>query len=491
MMQLSKLMHMVPGIKQTSGNLDIQIASLTYDSRKITRGSLFVAVQGLVSDGHDFIAQAIDAGAGAVVYDREVVPISNSVTAILVEDSRKALPLFAANFYGHPEDKLTLIGITGTNGKTTSNYFLQHLLSAGGLKTGRVGTTGAALDTLEVDLIHTTPESSDLMEILHTFDKAGAQAATLEVSSHALAQGRTAGLTFKAAVFSNFTQDHLDYHKSLDEYLLAKQLLFKGLDEAALAIINIDDPNAAKMIEGCKARVISYGYQPEADYQIQSCVSSDVGMELIISTPQGLLTFPVNTVGTFNSYNFLSAFVTALELGSNLALTIQAANTLPVVPGRLERMHNNAPFMVFVDYAHTPDAMETVLQTLAEAYPSRQLLSVFGCGGDRDQGKRPIMGEIATRLSSHAIITDDNPRTEESMSIIDAIAAGCITQNNFTIISDRTSAVIQALENAKPGDVVAILGKGHEPYQEIMGVRKPYSDMNVVNQFMEQHGYSA
>ncbi|MEA3287905.1 MAG: UDP-N-acetylmuramoyl-L-alanyl-D-glutamate--2,6-diaminopimelate ligase, partial [Candidatus Marinimicrobia bacterium] len=344
---------------------------------------------------------------------------------------------------------------------------------------------------VNTDLMHTTPESADLYEILAEFVAHGAKAITLEVSSHALDQNRVDGLSFDVAVYTNLSQDHLDYHGSFEEYLAAKQLLFKGLSEDSVAIVNIDDPFAERIIEVCVAKIIRYGYNSRAEYRILDHSINRHGVELTLETPYGIRTLQVNTVGSFNYYNFLAAYATAVELECDIDKVDSAARTLPAVPGRLEKMENQAPFTVFVDYAHTPDAMETVLQTLAEAYPKQKLISVFGCGGDRDQGKRPLMGEIATRLSTQTIITDDNPRTETPMDIIDAITTGCQNRDNFEVIQDRSSAVKTALRIAEQGDIIAILGKGHESYQEIMGHRNPYSDMNIVNQFMEQHGYSA
>jgi len=489
MMKLSNIIRDLPGVRHQQVKADSEITSITHDSRSVSKGSLFIALNGLTVDGHHFIDQAIGAGATAIIYDDDQVQISGA-EAILVQNSRLALPLVAANFYDHPEAKLSLIGITGTNGKTTSNYFLQHLMNASGRPTGRIGTTGADFHDLTIDLIHTTPESSDLYAILDTFFQNGAESATLEVSSHALAQNRVDGLSFKLAIFSNLTQDHLDYHESFEEYIAAKRLLFSNLHQDAVALVNADDPNADAMLTSCPASVVSYGQSEKADYRIEAYRVSDIGTHVELNTPQGSVHIETNTVGLFNIYNLVSAFSAALELDVDKNALLQAAKNLPVVPGRLELMQNHAPFKVFVDYAHTPDAMSTVLSTLAEAYPSRKLITVFGCGGDRDKGKRPIMGEIATRLSTFSIITDDNPRTEAPLDIIHAIADGCQGRMNYIVIQDRATAVANALDRAEPGDIIAILGKGHEPYQEIMGERKPYSDMKVIDQFMEQNGYT-
>ncbi|MCF7850112.1 MAG: UDP-N-acetylmuramoyl-L-alanyl-D-glutamate--2,6-diaminopimelate ligase [Candidatus Marinimicrobia bacterium] len=488
---MSRIIENLPGYVMDQGDLNTEITAVTHDSRTVSEGALFVALKGEHFDGHSFIPQIMEAGAAALVYEDGSVGLEANFPAIRVTDSRQALPQLAANFYEHPERALKLIGITGTNGKTSSNYFLEHLLNRAGFKAGRVGTTGAAFMDYAHDLIHTTPESSDLYQLLKEFVKRGADSATLEVSSHALSQNRVDGLDFDAAIFSNLTQDHLDYHKSFDDYLAAKRQLFLGLRKDAIALINSDDPYAEKMVVECPARVITYGFSKTADYQVKQYTFNDQGTQVELSTPGGEYTIQTNTIGRFNIYNFISAFSTVLELGGDVQAMIRAAMSLPIVPGRLEKMNYPAPFNVFVDYAHTPDAMSTVLETLKDAYPDRKLITVFGCGGDRDQGKRPMMGEIATRLSTFAIITDDNPRTEAPMDIINAIVEGCQGRMNYLAVQDRTLAIHTALERAEPGDIIAILGKGHEPYQEIMGVRKPLSDMNVINEFMVKNGYSA
>ena len=472
------------------GDPQIDISGISYDSRQVKPGHLFIAVRGLMTDGHTYIGTAIKNGAVAVVYDRPELDLPKQVVAVLVDDSRLKLPKIASTFFGHPEDGLKLVAITGTNGKTTTNYFMQHLLDESGKKTGRIGTTGAAMGSVEVDLMHTTPESADLYEILAEFVAHGAKAVTLEVSSHALSQNRVDGLNFDVAIYTNLTQDHLDYHGSLEEYLTAKQLLFKGLSKESVAIVNMDDPYAERIIEVCVAKIVRYGYNSAAEYRILDHSINRHGVELNIETPYGLRVLQVNTVGTFNYYNFLAAYTAAVELECDLEKLGQAASSLPVVPGRLEKMEHQAPFQVFVDYAHTPDAMETILGTLREAYPENRLITVFGCGGDRDKGKRALMGEIATRLSSEVIITDDNPRTEASDTIISQILQGCSDRQNYQVIPQRSEAVDKALQMAHGGDIVAILGKGHEPYQEIMGERKPYSDMTIVDKYMEHHGYS-
>jgi len=490
-MQLTKIIHQVPDILETHGDVNTDVTGVSYDSRQVKQNHLFIAVRGIITDGHDYIYTAIEAGAQVIVYDREDFVIPENIASVLVQDSRLALPIIASTYFGNPEEGLKLVAITGTNGKTTTNYFVQHLLDQSGSKAGRIGTTGAQMGDVDIDLMHTTPESADLYEILAEFVAHGAKAVTLEVSSHALSQNRVDGLTFDVAVYTNLTQDHLDYHGSLEDYLAAKQLLFKGLPKESVAIVNMDDPYAERFIEVCVAKIIRYGYNSDAEYRILDHSINRNGVELTLDTPYGQRVVQVNTVGTFNYYNFLAAYATAIELECDIEKVELSAKSLPQVPGRLEKINNQAPFQVFVDYAHTPGAMETVLGTLAESYPNNRLITVFGCGGDRDKGKRPMMGGIATRLSTRAFITDDNPRSEAPLNIIQDIIDGCSDRSNYTVIQDRTDAINAALLEAKPGDIVAVLGKGHEPYQEIMGERKPFSDMTIVDQFMERYGYSA
>lgn len=469
----------------------MEVTGIVHDSRRVLPGNLFVALRGQHVDGHDYILSAISSGASAIIYDRPEWHIPSSVTAVCVEDSRSALPRLAANYYGHPERTLTLFGITGTNGKTTTNYILQHILNYCGKATGRIGTTGAAFKDLKFDLIHTTPEADLIYEILSAFKDRAAAAVTLEVSSHALVQNRVSGLPFQAAVFTNLTQDHLDYHEDFESYLKAKQLLFNMLPSSGTAIINADDPAAEKMVANCPARVVRFGFSPNSDYQIQNLRMKEAGMLLTLRSGSKTWNCQTNAVGKFNAYNVLAAVVVALESGSQLEEVLAACRILPPVPGRLEKMDISAPFQVYVDYAHTPDAMETVLSTLSEAYPSRNLIVIFGCGGDRDKSKRPVMGEIATRIANRVVITDDNPRTEAPMDIIHEIERGCTNRQNYTIIQERAQALRQTLEDAHSGDIIAILGKGHEPYQEINGKRIPYSDMTIVNEYMESYGNSA
>ncbi len=352
-MRLSKLFPDSLDYILIQGDTQIEITGISYDSRQVEPGHLFIAVRGLVTDGHTYINTAISNGAAAIVYDRPELDIPGDVVTVLVEDSRLMLPKIASTFFGHPEDGLKLVAITGTNGKTTTNYFMQHLLSESGVKTGRIGTTGASMGQVNIDLMHTTPESADLYEILAEFVAHGARAVTLEVSSHALSQNRVDGLDFDVAIYTNLTQDHLDYHGSLEEYLAAKQLLFKGLSKESVAIVNMDDPYAERIIEVCVAKIVRYGYNSSAEYRILDHSINRQGVELTIDTPYGLRTIQVNTVGKFNYYNFLASYTAAVEMEVDLEKLERSASSLPPVPGRLEKMTNQAPFHVFVDYPHT------------------------------------------------------------------------------------------------------------------------------------------
>ena len=476
-MLLDKIIKQVPDVLEVQGDLSTDVAGISYDSRQVEVGHLFIAVRGLITDGHDYIHAAIEAGAQVIVYDRADFVIPDEIVSIRVKDSRLALPIIASSYFGNPEDGLKLVAITGTNGKTTTNYFVQHLLDKSGSKAGRIGTTGAQMQGVDIDLMHTTPESADLYEILAEFVSHGAKAVTLEVSSHALSQNRVDGLTFDVAVYTNLTQDHLDYHGSLEDYLAAKQLLFKGLPKESVAVVNMDDPYAERFIEVCVAKIIRYGYNSNAEYRILDHSINRNGVELTLDTPYGQRAVQVNTVGTFNYYNFLAAYATAIELECDIEKVELSAKTLPHVPGRLEKLQHQAPFQVFVDYAHTDDALQQVLKTLREITDER-LHVVFGCGGNRDVGKRHKMGAAAARYADVVWVTTDNPRHESPESIAAQVVEGCRSVNAgyCQLELDRARAIDEALRGAQPGDTVLLAGKGHETYQEIQDAVLPFDD---------------
>ncbi len=488
-MLLMDIIKDIPGIKVIEGPTDVDISAITYDSRKVQPGSLFFAVKGLKVDGHDFIPQAIDAGATAIMSDQAVPSTGERVTRILCDDSRDVMALMSAGFFGEPAKTLKVIGITGTNGKTTTAYYVQHILEQAGLNTGRIGTTGVAYGDQEIQTMHTTPESTDLQGYLADMVSANLQAVVMEVSSHALDQRRVKGIEFSAALFTNLSQDHLDYHSDLEEYLAAKRTLFQGLPKGSIALVNADDSRSSDMLAGCEARIVTLGLEHPADYRVTNWVVQAEKVQLTVNTPLGEMLFQARTIGKFNYYNILSAIAISMELGIEPAAIQMAVQTLPVVPGRLEDASGKAPFRIIVDYAHTPDAVRRVLQVLRESYPSGRLITVFGCGGDRDRDKRPQMGHLATSLSDLTFITDDNPRTEPSDQIIQEIIQGVDTSANFKVINDRTEAIETALNTAKSGDILAILGKGHEDYQEIDGQRLPFSDIAVIQNYRVDHGY--
>lgn len=489
MMLLLELIENVPGIKIVDGSTEVEINAVTLDSREVGQGSLFCAIQGLQTDGHQYIPQAVAAGASAILCDRAEDLENPGVTRILCENTREVLPLVAARFHGKPAERLDMIGITGTNGKTTTAYFVQHLLNQSGKPTGRIGTTGISYGEIEHSSLHTTPESSDLQAMLSGMLAAEMEAVVMEVSSHALHQHRVKGIPYRVALFTNLSQDHLDYHSDLEDYLAAKRILFEDLNPGSIAIVNADDPRSEAILAGCKARIVSLAVNASADYRILAWEQQAELVHLQVQTPIGEMSFKARTVGMFNYYNVLSAIAICVEMGINSRLIQNALETLPIVPGRLEDASGSAPFRIVVDYAHTPEAIERVLGVLRTSYPEARLLTVFGCGGDRDRNKRPQMGQIATSLSDKSFITDDNPRTEPSDQIIQDIIKGVAEDADYKVINDRREAVETALNTAKTGDVVAILGKGHEDYQEIMGKRIPFSDIEIIKTYRADHGY--
>ena len=488
-MQLIELLKDIPGIKSIHGPQDVPVQGVSYDSRRVSQGDLFCALRGQQFDGHDYIAAALNAGSRIIACEDPAYRDTGEATWIICQNSREFLALASNRFYGHPGQSMTMVGITGTNGKTTTAYYLQHIMNASGRRTGRMGTTGVAYDSKEITTLHTTPESRDTYHFLANMRDHGIDSVVMEVSSHALDQFRVAGIPFDAALFTNLTQDHLDYHKDMESYFQAKEHLFRSLAADSKAFVNLDDPRGADMLTHCPAHAITYALDQPADYRLTAFQVDGTLVKLTILTPQGELQVAARSVGRFNYYNVLAASAIALELGVSPVELTAALPTLPAVPGRLENVSGKAPFEVFIDYAHTPDAMERVLGVLREAYPHSRLVCVFGCGGDRDRDKRPKMGAIASRLSDAIIITDDNPRSEPSQAIIDEILPGVDPATPRAIINDRTQAIETALAEAGESDVVAVLGKGHEDYQEVMGQRLPISDLAIIRRFREQHGY--
>ncbi len=487
MMTLGELLRGLPTTRVV-GSTATPIADIAYHSKAVRSGGLFVAIPGLQHDGHAFVSEAIARGAAAVVVQRptEVPP---GVTQVVVADSRIALASLSCAFFGEPSRAFSLIGITGTNGKGTTAYLLDAVLARAGRRTGVVGTLGVKVGARTTPLDRTTPEAPDLQRILRQMADQHLDCVMMEVASHALALHRVDGCRFRAAVFTNLTQDHLDFHKTLDAYRAAKRTLFEMVDADGNATINADDPSASAMAASSRAPVITYGITSRADVRAERVRLHLGGSEFMAVTPRGRLPVRLRLHGRFNVYNALAAIAAADAQQIALDVIGQALEGFAGVPGRFEAVDEGQSFAVIVDYAHTPDGLENVLQA-ARSFASGRTLVVFGCGGDRDRTKRPVMGRIAAQLADVAIVTSDNPRSEEPTAIIEEILSGIRDpgskiQNRRARIEvepDRRKAISLVLELAQPGDVVLIAGKGHEPYQEIHGVKHPFDDRVVARE---------
>jgi UDP-N-acetylmuramoyl-L-alanyl-D-glutamate--2,6-diaminopimelate ligase len=467
---VSRLLEALPE-RRVVGAPPAAVSGLTADSRRVEPGDCFVAVPGFKQDARRFVPDAVARGARLVVTEGE--PLAGlPVAQVLVPSARRALPRLAGAFHGHPSAALTLVGITGTNGKTTTSYLVDALLRARGLATGIIGTIQYVLGSETRPAGQTTPEALEIQGMLAEMRARGVGGVAMEVSSHALALSRVEGLDFDVAVFTNLTQDHLDFHGTLDEYRRAKRRLFELLAASAkprrTAVVNADDPAGAAMVAGLDVPVLPFGLGPGARVRAVEHASSLDGIRMTVDTPGGRLTVSSPLIGDHNVMNLLGAVATGLALDLAPAAIARALAGVRAVPGRFEQVHAGQPFLVVVDYAHTPDALERVLAT-ARKITAGRLGVVFGCGGDRDRGKRPIMGEIAARLADRAWVTSDNPRSEPPEAIIDEIAAGVARVTGAGARcerqADRRAAIGAALGWARAGDTVVIAGKGHETYQ--------------------------
>jgi UDP-N-acetylmuramoyl-L-alanyl-D-glutamate--2,6-diaminopimelate ligase len=488
-MQLKPFLDATP-VRQVIGPLDRQVENIAYDSRRVQRHTMFVALRGEKSDGHQFIGQAIDKGASVIVAERDHK--DPRVTCLVVENTRTALADFSATFYGHPARKLKLAAVTGTNGKTTTTFLIKHICENAGLRCGLIGTVRYEIGERVLPAIRTTPESLDLQELLAQIGSAGCKAAAMEVSSHALAQDRTRGLEWDVAVFTNLTQDHLDFHRTMDNYFEAKAKLFTALatqkrKRKPFAIVNIDDRYGRQLLDKIDKRVavVTYGMGTRADFRASNYRAefSGTSYQLDAHGKSYLVRLPL--IGRFNVGNSVAALAAANALGINLRNALLSLAKAPQVPGRLELVPARRQFQVFVDYAHTPDALGNVLKTLRELAPQR-LIAVFGCGGDRDRQKRPLMAEMADRLADYSIITSDNPRKEDPNAIVSEIEKG-FRSNHYEKIVDRTQAIDRAVALARPRDIVLIAGKGHETYQEFGDHTIPFDDIQVARRAIEDH----
>ncbi len=479
--------------------LDREVLDIAYDSRKVRPGSLFVAVRGFHSDGHLFILQAVKLGAVAVVTERySSTAAATNTPQIVVEDSRRALALLANAFYDHPSQKLALIGITGTNGKTTTAYLVKAIIEAAGGAAGLIGTIDYRVGDNVYPAPNTTPESLDLQRLLAEMVGLGATHCVMEVSSHALELGRTLGCTFAAAAFTNLTQDHLDFHGTMDAYFRAKLLLFSGLAPDRSAVVNLDDARAGEIIKATKAKIITTGMAARADVQPAGTVQHGIrGLSFEVTTPSGAVPVESPLVGRHNIHNILTAVGIGTALGFSTEAISRGIKNMKAVPGRMEKVDEGQPYGVVVDYAHTEDALIRLLEAVRELASSR-IITVLGCGGDRDRTKRPKMGAAAIRGSDVVIVTSDNPRTEDPLSIIGEIEQGMTEgmrmpspdaapdpvrgRTPYAVIPDRQTAVAAAIGMAKPGDVVVLAGKGHEDYQIIGNTKIHYDDREAARE---------
>ncbi len=487
---VSKLFELTYGHFLVTG--DIEVHRIQYDSRNVDRSDCFVAMRGGGTDGHKFVEAAIERGAKVIVLERDdTLPDSyfmhSHVVKIVVPDSRKALALMSANYFGHPSSQLTMVGVTGTNGKTTTTHLVKSILEAAGQRVGLIGTIEYKIGDEVIPASHTTPESLELNGMLARMLSSGCQSVSMEVSSHALHQSRVHGIDFDVAVFTNLTQDHLDYHGTMDEYFQAKKILFENLSEDAVAVTNCDDEWGMKIVSAAKGRAISYGVSEKADVRGTDMRLSLEGTTFNVRT--GNKDYPVSStlVGRFNVYNILSAYSAGVALGFEHEKIALGIGNVKNVRGRFERIASPKGWTAIIDYAHTPDALEKCLRTIHDVLPKERrgrIITVFGAGGDRDRTKRPLMGKIAGDLSDIAIVTSDNPRTEDPQRIINEIVEGMPRKAAVTQEADRRSAIHSALRQARAGDVVLIAGKGHEDYQVIGKEKIHFSDREIVQDFI-------
>ena len=472
---------------------EVEIGKVQYDSRKIQRSDCFVAIKGTASDGHTFIQSAINQGAHVVVLqDDTILPDSlcmhAGVIKVVVPDYRKALAIIAANYFGHPSRKLKFVGITGTNGKTTTSHLVKTILEAGGEKVGLVGTIEYKIGDQIIPATHTTPESLELNELFAVMVENNCTSVSMEVSSHALDQSRVYGVDFDVAVFTNLTQDHLDYHVTMEHYFEAKKILFTDLKPSNCSVINIDDQWGVKLLGSIKAKKISYGINLAADIFAKEIKLSINGTTFVVSNGQRECTVSTPLIGKFNVYNVLAAYTTGEALGLPQEQILSGIKELKNVRGRFERIASPAGWTAIVDYAHTPDALENCLKTIHDVLPKNNrghIITVFGAGGDRDKTKRPLMGRIAGDYSDMVIVTSDNPRTEEPETIMDDVLRGITRHASVLREVDRRTAIERAIKGAQRGDVILIAGKGHEDYQIIGKEKKHFSDCEVVENLLK------
>lgn len=484
MKQLKDILYKVH-IEAVHGATDITVSKIEFDSRKIELNDVFVAIRGTLSDGHDYIEKALSLGAIAVIYEEFPSVIVNGVTYIKVKDSNEALAFLAANYYENPSENIRLVGVTGTNGKTTIASLLYQLFKKAGYKVGLLSTVKIMVDEQEFKATHTTPDSLTINKYLDLMVQEGCEFCFMEVSSHGVHQKRTEALRFEGGVFTNLSHDHLDYHNTFAEYRDVKKSFFDNLPKSAFAITNIDDKNGLVMLQNTKAKKLTYALKSYADYKAQILENQLSGLLLKINDNEVW----VKLIGSFNAYNLLAIYGVAVELGIEKTEALRLLSELESVSGRFQFIVSDSKITAIVDYAHTPDALENVLKTIEDIRTkNEQLITVVGCGGDRDKTKRPIMANIASSMSDKAIFTSDNPRTENPETIIEEMEKGVEPQNFKKTVSilDRKQAIKTACQLANPNDIILIAGKGHETYQEINGVRHDFDDLKIVTELLQQ-----
>lgn len=467
------------GIEEVAGNTSVAIESVCFDSRNATEGALFVAVRGTKVDGHNFIDQVISNGTVAIVCEEFPAELKSGITYVRVRDTAIALAHICSNFFDQPSSKIKLIGVTGTNGKTTSVTLLHSLFTKLGYKCGLLSTVRNLIDNIEIASTHTTPDPLQLNKLLSQMVDAGCAYCFMEVSSHSVVQHRITGLSFVGGLFTNITRDHLDYHKTFDEYIRAKKGFFDVLDENAFALVNADDRNHKIMLQNTKAATRTFSQKSVSDYKVKVLENTFSGLLLSIDGNDVLC----RLVGSFNAYNLLGVYATAIECGEDKMNVLTALSSLIPPDGRFEYLTSENGVNGIIDYAHTPDALQNVLLTIKDIRTgNEQVITIVGCGGDRDAGKRPQMASIACEYSDKVILTSDNPRSEDPELIIAQMREGVPGQyyRKTLSITDRKEAVRTAVALSKPGDIILLAGKGHEKYQEIKGVKIPFDDKQVL-----------
>jgi len=472
-------------IEAVKGTTDISINKIEFDSRKIELNDVFVAIKGVLSDGHAYIDKALNLGATVIICEEFPKIIVNGVTYVKVKSSNEALAFLAANYFDNPSQKLKLVGVTGTNGKTTVASLLYQLFKKAGYKVGLLSTVKILVDEIEYKATHTTPDSLTINYYLNEMAAMGCEFCFMEVSSHGIHQKRTEALQFEGGIFTNLSHDHLDYHKTFAEYRDVKKMFFDELPKSAFAIVNVDDKNGAIMLQNTKAKKITYALKSYADYSAQILENQFTGLLLKINNNE----LWTKLIGSFNAYNLLAIYATTIELGLQEQEALRLISALESVSGRFQYIISKGKITAIVDYAHTPDALENVLKTIENIRTrNEQLITVVGCGGDRDKTKRPIMAQIASELSDKVIFTSDNPRTENPETIVEEMEKGVAPQNfkKTVAIVDRKQAIKTACQLANSGDIILIAGKGHETYQEINGVRHDFDDMKIVKEILEK-----